>query len=166
MRSAYLDRQVLISSDSTLLGFFQLLQFFEGPRPVFAQQAGQRAVGQQFPAGLAASGSNWSHWPRSGSAESSCRSEGTVGRTCRAPPSPGGTPSPSPGTCRSPRRGAGPSIRSATSAVASRSRDASSSLSRDVSVTGLNCARCRISSEYALPIPLNSRGSVSARLSV
>ena len=35
-----------------------------------------------------------------------------------------------------------------------------------VSASGESRARCRISSEYALPIPLKSCGSVSARLSV
>ena len=35
-----------------------------------------------------------------------------------------------------------------------------------VSCSGDNFAASRISSEYALPMPENSRGSVSARLSV
>ena len=42
----------------------------------------------------------------------------------------------------------------------------SSSLSRCVSLNGDRRAACRISSEYALPMPLNRCGSVSARLSV
>jgi len=39
-------------------------------------------------------------------------------------------------------------------------------LSLCVSVMGDSCAACRISSEYALPIPLSRRGSVKALLRV
>ena len=46
------------------------------------------------------------------------------------------------------------------------SRAISSSVRLRVSFTGDSCAACRISSEYALPMPLKRCGSVSARLSV
>ena len=48
----------------------------------------------------------------------------------------------------------------------SKSRSSSRGSSASVSLNGDNFARCRISSEYALPIPLNTRGSVNARFSV
>jgi hypothetical protein len=53
-----------------------------------------------------------------------------------------------------------------TSRVASSSRATSSSdIFCDIA-SGDSFARCRISSEYALPMPLKSVGSVSERLSV
>ena len=56
--------------------------------------------------------------------------------------------------------------RASTAGAASHSRAISSSPSRLVSCSGDSRAACRISSEYALPMPLEERGSVSARLSV
>ena len=52
------------------------------------------------------------------------------------------------------------------SLVASYKRNASASDSFVLNASGESRARCRISSEYALPMPLKSRGSVSVRLSV
>jgi len=52
------------------------------------------------------------------------------------------------------------------STTARRSRSISSSFIERVSFIGDIRARWRISSEYELPMPLNSRGSVSARLTV
>ena len=50
--------------------------------------------------------------------------------------------------------------------VAACKRAACSSVSFDVSSSGESFAPCRISSEYALPMPLNNLGSASERLSV
>src|SRR4029077_13005744 len=52
------------------------------------------------------------------------------------------------------------------SLVAAYSRATAASSILCVSITGDSLAACKISSEYALPMPLNSVGSVSARFSV
>ena len=52
------------------------------------------------------------------------------------------------------------------SSVASNRRFHSGGASLCVRASGESCAACRISSEYAFPMPLSTRGSVSARLSV
>ena len=50
--------------------------------------------------------------------------------------------------------------------AATNKRSHSDAVSRCVNAIGESCAAYNISSEYALPIPLTFRGSVSARLSV
>ena len=138
----------------------------DGLRPVVLEQPRQRAVGEQLAAGLAASRSSWSRSRRRRCAAPARRRRGRACCSGRAPPSLRGTPSPSREIPRRPRR-AGCRVHAASvSRVALCSRALSSSVSERVSFSGESCAACRISSEYALPMPLKRCGSVSARLSV
>ena len=132
------------------------------PTAIAATDCDRQEVFHQF--GIAHS--NWFRCRRSECAESSRRTSGMVLHSVREPPSPCETQSPFP---ESP---AFASVRSRSIHSFSVLRVAANSLSHSsgcnlcVSAMGDSWAACRISSEYALPMPLTMRGSVRALLSV
>ena len=136
--------------------------FWANPNPAIARGCDRPAPSRR--SGNARS--NSSRYPRTESAESSRRTSDTAGRSARAPPCPCETPSPS-RESPSPTSARSRSIHNCmVSRVALNNRCQSSSFNLCVSAIGDSLAACRISSEYALPMPLRNRGSVSARFSV
>ena len=91
---------------------------------------------------------------------------GRGARSGRGPPSPDERRSPFPGTLRPAAIEAARSRPPVSHASLRTARAISSAVNVDVVFIGDNFAACRISSEYALPMPLKIRGSVRARLSV
>ena len=109
---------------------------------------------------------NLFHCPRSESAGSVRHILGKAVHNAHGPPYLYERRSPFPERRPSPRRAAARSREQAYCASPAYSRSHSCGFSLWVNATGDNCAACRISSEYAFPMPLRMRGSVRARLRV
>ena len=104
--------------------------------------------------------------PRTESAESFLHTSDTALHSVREPPSPRETQSPFRERQFPPPGAAGLSTPSVSRALQRTAFPIPAACSLCVSAIGDSCAACRISSEYALPMPLTKRGSVRALLSV
>ena len=149
-----------------VLAALERLQRLERARPVRSQQPGQTTIRKKLSHRSGIAHSSWFRCPRSECAESFRHTSGKALHSVHGPPCPCETRSPfreSPASASARSR----SIQSlSVSRVAANSLSHSCGCSLCVRVIGDSWAACRISSEYALPIPLRMRGSVRALLSV